>query len=99
MGLKKLPRQNPSKSPGPGVWHPYFLRELANKLRNPLYILFHKSLKWRIALSDWLKASITVVDKKRIIERMTKNGLLVDEQDGFVPYRNCMTNLFIAIED
>ena len=30
---------------------------------------------------------------------MTKNGLLADEQHGFVPYRNCMTNLLTAIED
>ena len=30
---------------------------------------------------------------------MTRNSLLADEQHGFVPYRNCMTNLLTAIED
>ena len=28
-----------------------------------------------------------------------KNGLLAGEQHGFVPYRNRMTNLLMAIED
>ena len=30
---------------------------------------------------------------------MTKNGLFVDEQHGFVPPRNCMTNLLTALEE
>ena len=30
---------------------------------------------------------------------MTKNGLFVDEQHGFVPRRNCMTNLLTALEE
>ena len=34
-----------------------------------------------------------------IVEYMTKNGLFVDEQHGFVPRRNCMTNLLTALEE
>ena len=37
--------------------------------------------------------------KEFITEHLTKNKLLADEQHGFVPYRNCMTNLLMAIED
>ena len=37
--------------------------------------------------------------KECIIEHMTKNGLLANEQHGFVPQRNCMTNLLTSIED
>ena len=37
--------------------------------------------------------------KESIIEHMTRNSLLADEQHGFVPYRNCMTSLLTAIED
>ena len=37
--------------------------------------------------------------KESIIEHMTENSLLADEQHGFVPYRNCMTNLLTSIED
>ena len=34
-----------------------------------------------------------------MIEHLVKNGLIADEQHGFVPNRNCMTNLLTAIED
>ena len=64
MLLEKLQRLNPSKSPGPDGWHPYFLRELATEVSYPLSILFRKSLKKRIVPSNWLKAWITAIHKK-----------------------------------
>ena len=36
MILEKLQRLNPSKSPRPDGWHPYFLRELATELSYPV---------------------------------------------------------------
>ena len=34
-----------------------------------------------------------------IIEHLTRNNLFAEEQHGFVPNRNCITNLLTAIED
>ena len=33
------------------------------------------------------------------MEHLTRNKLLADEQHGFVPNRNCITNLLTALED
>ena len=124
---EKLSQLNPNKSLGPDGWHPYFLQQLANELKRPLYILFGKSLKENAVPIDWLRACITAIHKKGakdvlsnyrpisltsvickvfesiikdfIIEHLKKNMLIADEQHGFVPRRNCMTNLLMAIED
>ena len=61
----------------------------------------------RDVLSNYRPVSLTSVIcklfesfiKESIIEHMTENSLLADEQHGFVPYRNCMTNLLTSIED
>ena len=42
---EKLQSLNPKKSPGHDNLHPYFLRELADSISNPLSILFIKSLR------------------------------------------------------
>ena len=62
---------------------------------------------WITAIHKRCKRSLTSVIcklfesfiKESIIEHMTRNSLLADEQHGIVPYRNCMTNLLTAIED
>ena len=33
------------------------------------------------------------------MEHLTRNKLLADEQRGFVPNRNCITNLLTALKD
>lgn len=37
--------------------------------------------------------------RDNIVEYMTTNNLFADEQHGFVPKRDCMTNLLLCIED
>ena len=59
----KLGNLNPIKSPGYDLWHPYFLKELADVIYKPLSILFKKSLK-EGAHSSWIRPSINAVYKK-----------------------------------
>ena len=40
-----------------------------------------------------------LIIKSFIMEHLTRNKLLADEQHGFVPNRNCITNLLTALED
>ena len=127
MILEKLQAINPSKSKGTDGWHPYFLRELPEEISKSLTILFQKSLKEKVVPTDWLRACINAIHKKRaknilsnyrpisltsalcklfeliiksfIMEHLTRNKLLADEQHGFVPNRICITNLLTALED
>ena len=61
--LEKLKGLNPNKTSGHDQWHPYFLREIAEEICEPLSILLNKSLK-EGTHSSWLKAVITALHKK-----------------------------------
>ena len=124
--LEKLKGLNPNKTPGHDQWHPYFLREIAEEICEPLSILLNKSLK-EGAHSSWLKAVITALHKKgmksdpgnyrpvsmtsviskimesivrdAIVDHLVRNNLLNDDQHGFVPGRDCITQLLLCIEE
>lgn len=123
---KKLEALSPNKSPGPDIWHPYFLREIADTICIPLSILYTKSLK-EGAHESWKKAIIAAIYKKgkksdpgnyrpvsltsviskimesivrdAIVEHLMENKLFTDDQHGFVPGRNCITQLLVCMEE
>ena len=123
---EKLHDLNPNKSPGHDLWHPYFLKQLADCICIPLSILYNKSLK-EGAHKSWTKAIITAIYKKglksemgnyrpisitsvipkvmesiirdMIVAYLMKHGILSNDQHGFVPERNCITQLLICMED
>ena len=108
----KLNALNPNKSPGQDKWHPYFLKELSETICTPLSILFTKSLK-EGAHESWHKAVSTAIYKKgmksltenyrpisiTIMAHMMKNNLITDNQHGFVPGHNCITQLLVCLDD
>ena len=51
-----------------------------------------------ISLTSALCKLLESIIKDFIIEHLTRNNLLAEEQHGFVPNRNCITNLLTAIE-
>ena len=65
MVLKKLRELKPGKSPGPDMWHPIFLKNIADLISTPLAILFQKSLDEGTLPSDWLKACVTAIYKNK----------------------------------
>ena len=65
MVLKKLRELKPGKSPGPDMWHPIFLKNIADLISKPLAILFQKSLDEGTLPSDWLKACVTAIYKNK----------------------------------
>ena len=52
-----------------------------------------------VSLTSVLCKIFESIIKEIIINHLIKNKLLAEEQHGFVPHRNCMTNLLTAIED
>ncbi len=64
MVEKRLSELNPNKSPGPDCMHPRLLKELAPQLREPLTLLFNKSLHDGQLPEVWKRAKITAIFKK-----------------------------------
>jgi hypothetical protein len=64
MVSKKINRLNPNKAHGPDKTYPRIVKELCDILSCPLSILFKKSLKEGIVLSDWKMANVTSIFKK-----------------------------------
>ena len=117
---------DPNKSSFIDKCHPYFLRELADEICNPLATLFNKSLREGVHES-WQQAIITAIFKEgkksdpgnyrpvsitsviakimeslirdAIVEHMMNNDLFADKQHGFVPGRDCMTQLLLCMEE
>ena len=61
---KRLKNLNGSKSPGPDEIHPRVLKELAEEVTEPLYILFKQSREECKIPQDWKIAKITAIHKK-----------------------------------
>ena len=64
MVSEKIQGLNPGKSPGPDGWHPFPLKKLCDMIKEPLAILFQKSLREGVVPSQWLEASVTAIHKK-----------------------------------
>jgi len=62
--FNKLKELNPSKSPGPEGWPIAVLREVADKICTPLYIIFTKSLESSLLPDDWKVGFVTPIFKK-----------------------------------
>ena len=62
--LNKLTDLNPSKSPGPDGWPPIVLKEIAQQICLPLYIIFSKSLATGCIPDDWKKGLVVPIYKK-----------------------------------
>ena len=62
--LNKLKQLNVNKSPGPDQIHPRIVKELADVLAHPLYLIFRSSLKNGKVPLDWKTANITAIFKK-----------------------------------
>ena len=60
----KLKSLNSSKSPGADEIFPVVLKECAEELAGPLFILFNKSLKESEVPKDWLVANVVPIFKK-----------------------------------
>ena len=67
MVMDKSNPLNPGKSTGLDGLHPYFLCSLADILCSPLKILFTKSLREGVVLSQWLEACIMAIHKKGLM--------------------------------
>ena len=61
---KRLIALKPDESPGPDKIHPRVLRELANEVVYPLYIIFKKSLSDSELPASWKLGHITPIFKK-----------------------------------
>lgn len=60
----KLLQMNSTKSPGPDNIHPMFMRETADEISYPLYLLFRRSMEIGKLPIDWKTANITPIHKK-----------------------------------
>jgi len=58
-------RLNANKAQGPDGIPPRVLKELHAQLANPLCVLFNKSIDSGIVPSDWKKANVVPIFKKR----------------------------------
>ena len=61
---KVLTALNPSKSQGPDMFHPKFLKETKDLIKYPLKIIFQKSLHESQLPPIWKKANISAIFKK-----------------------------------
>ena len=60
-----LSNLKPDKSPGPDNLSPRLLKEMAKEIAIPLTIIFKKSLESKQIPSDWKKANVSPIYKKR----------------------------------
>ena len=61
---KVLSALNPSKSQGPDLFHPKYLKETMDFIIQPLQTIFQKSLDEGILPTIWKKANISAIFKK-----------------------------------
>ena len=73
MVSEKIQGLNPAKSPGTDGWHPFPLKKLCNMIKEPLAILFQKSL--RGCCSFTMTGSIICME---IWTEWMEKGLLID---------------------
>ncbi len=62
--LQMIKSLNASKSPGPDNIHPRVLKESAEEIFYPLYMIFKKSLETGVLPCSWKKANVSPVFKK-----------------------------------
>lgn len=62
--VKKLKDLNANKSPGPDLFHPRVLKEVAEELGPTITILFQKSIDSGKVPEDWKVANVTPIFKK-----------------------------------
>jgi len=60
----KLSNINTSKSPGPDGWPPIVLKETADSISLPLFLIFNKSLECGLVPSSWKRGCVTPIFKK-----------------------------------
>ena len=61
---EKLKRLNEDKACGPDVIHPKLLKECAEIIAKPMYLIFSKSLESGVVPTDWKLANISPIHKK-----------------------------------
>ena len=61
---KSLAALKPSKSQGPDLFHPKFLKETKDNITKPLKTIFQKSMDESILPPIWKKANISAIFKK-----------------------------------
>ena len=66
--LKKVssPKLKITKSPGPDDIHPLMLIQLVSYLKQPLALLFNRTLKTGVIPEDWKKGNISSIFKKKL---------------------------------
>ena len=62
--LDKLTTLNSAKSPGPDGWPPFVLKEIAQHICLPLYIIFSKSLATGCVPDNWKRGHVIPIYKK-----------------------------------
>ena len=70
---KHLKELNPSKTPGPDNLHPRLLKELASELKEPLCLIFKKSLTNGVIPDIWKKARISAIYKNKGSRKVAGN--------------------------
>jgi len=60
----KLSSLNPNKAPGPDGFHPCLLKNCANTLTRPLFLIYFQSLENGKIPREWKKANIMPIFKK-----------------------------------
>jgi Endonuclease-reverse transcriptase len=67
--IRKIRKLRPESAAGPDNIHPKLLIECAQELAEPLTIIFRKSMRESCVPSDWKKAIVTPIFKKRQTDR------------------------------
>ena len=62
--LDKLTTLNSAKSPGPDGWPPFVLKEIAQHICLPLYIIFSNSLATGCVPDNWKRGHVVSIHKK-----------------------------------
>lgn len=62
--LSLLKNLKPGKAPGPDKFYPKILKELANEIAHPIFLIFQQSLQQGAVPVEWKTANVTPIFKK-----------------------------------
>ncbi|GAB0186306.1 mitochondrial enolase superfamily member 1 [Grus japonensis] len=83
---------NIHKSMGPDEMHPRVLRELADAVAKPLFMIFEKSWQSGEVPGEWKKIMKQIL-LETMLKHMEDRDMIQDSRHGFTKGKSCLTNL------